>query len=59
MLCSCGLIPTGSHPVTPIDNEPIRNVPDEDVPQYTLTLVDGHVVADVDYVVNLDVSGKE
>lgn len=45
--------------MTPIDNEPIRNVPDVDVPQYTLTLVDGHVVADVDYVVNLDVSGKE
>ena len=59
LLCSCGLIPTGSHPVTPIDNEPIRNVPDVDVPQYTLTLVDGHVVADVDYVVNLDVSGRE
>ena len=47
------------YPVTPINNDPVRNVPDVDVPQYSLSIVGGKVVADVDYVVNIDIGDKE
>ena len=59
LLCGCNLHVGDYYPVTPINNEPVRNVPDVDVQQYTLTLVDGHVVADVDYVINIDMTGKD
>ena len=59
LLCACKLNVGGYYPVTPINNDPVRNVPDVDVPQYTLSLVDGKVVANVDYVVNIDITGKE
>ena len=59
ILCGCNLHVGDYYPVTPINNDPVRNVPDMDVPQYTLTLVDGHVVADADYVINIDMTGKD
>lgn len=59
LICSCDQFPWGYFPVTPVDNAPIRNVPDVDVPMYTLTLSDGKVVSDADYVINLDMSGKD
>ena len=59
LLCGFDQYSWGYYPVSPMDNEPIWNVPDVDVPLYTLTLEDGKVVSDVDYVVNLDISGKE
>ena len=58
VLCSCSELFPG-HPVTPIDNPPLRNVPDVDVPLYTLHLEDGKVVADVDYVVNIDMGDRD
>ena len=58
VLCSCSELFPG-HPVTPVDNPMLRNVPDVDVPLYTLHLEDGKVVADVDYVVNIDIGNKE
>ena len=59
LMCGCDQFPWGYFPVTPVDNEPMRNVPDVDVPMYSLTLSDGKVVSDADYVVNLDISGKD
>ena len=59
LLCGCKLNVGGYYPATPVNNDPIRNVPDVDVPQYTLTLEGGAVVANVDYVVNIDISGKD
>ena len=59
LLCGCNLHVGDYYPVTPINNEPVRNVPDVDVPQYTLTLEDGHVIADADYVINIDMTGKD
>ena len=59
LLCGCELHIGGYYPVSPVDNDPIRNVPDVDVPQYTLTLEGGRVVADADYVVNIDITGKD
>ncbi len=58
VLCSCSELFPG-HPVTPIDNPPLRNVPDVDVRLYTLHLEDGKVVADVDYVVNIDMGDRD
>ena len=58
-LSCCKLNVGGYYPVTPINNEPVRNVDDVDVPPYTLSFVDGHVVADVDYVINIDMTGKD
>ena len=59
LLCGCKLNVGGYYPATPVNNDPIRNAPDVDVPQYTLTLEGGAVVANVDYVVNIDISGKD
>ena len=59
LLCGCKLNVGGYYPATPVNNDPIRNVPDVDVPQYTLTLEGGVVVANVDYVVNIEISGKD
>ncbi len=59
ILCGCSDTVFDSSPVTPVDNPMFRNVPDVDVPQYTLHLEDGKVVADVDYVVNIDMGDRE
>ena len=59
LLCGCNLRIGDYYPVSPVNNDPIRNVDDVDVPPYTLSLVDGHVVADVDYVINIDMTGKD
>ena len=59
LLCGCKLNVGGYYPVSPINNDPIRNVQDVDVAQYTLSLEGGVVVADVDYVVNINVTGKD
>lgn len=59
LLSGCNMNIGGYYPVSPINNEPVRNVPDVNVPQYTLSIVDGKVVADVDYVVNIDIGDKE
>ena len=59
LLCACKLNIGDYYPVSPVNNDPVRNVADVDVPQYTLTLEGGVVVADVDYVVNIDITGKD
>ena len=59
LLCGCKLHIGGYYPVTPINNDPVRNVDDVDVLPYTLSLVGGQVVADVDYVINIDMTGKD
>ena len=58
-LSCCKLHVGDYYPVTPINNDPVRNVDDVDVLPYTLSLVDGQVVADVDYVINIDMTGKD
>ena len=57
--CSCSQPLFDSSPVEPVDNPMLRNVPDVDVPLYTLHLEDGKVVADVDYVVNIDIGERD
>lgn len=59
VLCGCSPSVFDATPVSPIDNPMLSNVPDVDVPLYTLHLEDGKVVADVDYVVNIDMSGMD
>lgn len=59
LLCGCKLNVGGYYPASPVNNDPIRNVPDVDVAPYTLSLEGGVVVADVDYVVNIDIGDKE
>ena len=58
-LCSCREPVFDSDPVSPVDNPMFRNVPDVDVPMYTLHLEDGKVVANVDYVVNIDMGDRD
>ena len=59
ILCGCKLNVGGYYPASPVNNDPIRNVADVDVDQYTLSLEGGVVVANVDYVVNIDITGKD
>ena len=59
VFCGCSQPVFECRPVSPVDNPMLRNVPDVDVPLYTLHLEDGIVVADVDYVVNIDIGDRD